>query len=137
MIKWKSNIVNYLMKLRQKKIGFDEITTLINSKFQTNFSIKAVETKYYQIKKSRKHFPKLKTYSDILKIYDDRVLIVSDIHSPFVDENMFEKAIKMAKKFNIKTFVSSGDFLDNYVYSFWGTKDKNITWEKKLNVPSY
>ena len=59
-----------------------------------------------------------KKHTDFLKIHGNTINI-SDVHIPFWHRDLFDKVIKVAKKFKIQNLIINGDFLNMDSFSRW------------------
>ena len=78
--------------------------------------------------------PDVKDYSqDILTVEGD-VMVSGDWHLPFYNSFLAGKLLKIAQKFGIKKHIINGDFLDQYVFSHYDHRNKELTWSKELSI---
>lgn len=68
-----------------------------------------------------------------LKLNVDKVIVISDVHIPFQNDDMINTVITYAKNNNINTLICAGDFLDCFTISPFIKRDyMELTFEDEL-----
>lgn len=68
-----------------------------------------------------------KLYNKYLKLNWDEFIACSDVHSPFVNEKIFNQMLDIGLKYKIKNFIHGGDFWDQLQFSRFDTDPTDMT----------
>lgn len=71
-------------------------------------------------------------YSYKIDIPTGRVMVLSDVHIPYCDDDMLGQALHRAKQEQVETVVFLGDLMDMPTYSFYGNENLNTQFGKEL-----
>ena len=68
-----------------------------------------------------------------IKLYNRRVLVIGDLHAPFILEGYLEHCIEMYEKWDCDTVVFIGDVIDNHYASYHETSPNGMGGEDELD----
>lgn len=74
-----------------------------------------------------------KNYSERLEIREHRILIASDVHVPYHDEELVARFIHHADEEDYEAIVWLGDLMDNPTFSSWDREDLVTTFDNELD----
>lgn len=66
-------------------------------------------------------------YDDYWKLNWDEFIVAADAHTPFINEKMFNRMLKVAQHYGIKNFIHGGDFWDQSGFSYFETDKEDMT----------
>ncbi len=72
-----------------------------------------------------------------LKVYNEKCIIASDWHIPFVNENLFDQLITNAQYMNIRDIIINGDFWDCYAISRFQRRLRIDFQDEKKAINAY
>jgi predicted phosphodiesterase len=81
-------------------------------------------------------FPELQTkdFTDFWTLPWDEFIVASDAHCPYVDEEIFERMLKIADKLKIKNFLHAGDFFNQDQFSIYDTCGEDLVdWADEID----
>ena len=78
-----------------------------------------------------------KNYAERLLIPEHRLLIASDVHVPYHDEQLVAEFIERASREKYDAIVWLGDLMDNPTFSHWDREDLHTTFENELTQVEY
>lgn len=115
-----------IAKLRQgdNPTKFSTITKTLNTLYGTDYKEPSVRRMYYEWQdeqENRVESIKRKEYLDNVRVSIDspRVLIIPDVHLPFVASGFIEFLAQTRDKYKLDTVFCIGDILDYCAISFW------------------
>lgn len=73
-----------------------------------------------------------KNYAERITIPEHRLLIASDVHVPYHDEELVARFIEHAAREKFAAIVWLGDLMDNPTFSHWDREDLRTTFENEL-----
>jgi predicted phosphodiesterase len=65
---------------------------------------------------------------------EDRILIGSDVHIPYYDEDLMDTFFRVARMLHVQAIVWLGDLMDMPTYSPWGNEDDTTTFGRELRM---
>lgn len=78
-----------------------------------------------------------RTYADYtqhVQVEEESILLLSDVHLPYMDARLVQRALQTAQARQVEAVVWLGDLLDMPTYSPWGTDDPAASFEHELQV---
>lgn len=73
-------------------------------------------------------------YTEHVEVVEKRVLLLSDVHLPYCDAALLQRAMTAARQRQVEAVVWLGDLLDCPTYSPWGNDDVHATFEHELQL---
>jgi hypothetical protein len=73
-------------------------------------------------------------YTERIAVTEEKVLVISDVHIPYHDEDLLADALSRAAMENVDAIVWLGDLLDNPTFSPWGVDDLTTNFGRELEI---
>jgi len=104
----------------------------VNSSFATRREINTeLKSTFFNV--PEQHYMDDPTNLTDIKLYDRRVLVIGDLHSPFDLNGYLEHCIDMYFKWKCDTVVFIGDILDNHYASYHETDPNGFGGQQELD----
>lgn len=116
-------------KIYQKQSDFKESNLLeIKTRREIN---KALKDKFLEVPKQSYMDDPTNLYD--VKLYDRRVLVIGDLHAPFILRGYLEHCIEMYNKWECDTVVFIGDIIDSHYSSYHETSPNGMGGLEELD----
>lgn len=73
-------------------------------------------------------------YTERDEVSEECVLVISDVHIPYHDEDLLSDALIRAEVLGVEAIVWLGDLLDNPTFSPWGADDLSTNFARELDI---